>query len=267
MSGSDRYLLLERYGNNKQVAVFDIRLVGKKVTTKWGNKGTKLQKKTVMKKSHNEAMALFNDKRKQKLSDGYRIVKEEDKNGKVTQIPKQNSLSDALPISGKSIQNLNGANAHSANVKSFSFTFGQKQKQKQSQLASTNQKLAKIRQQLQELNTSDGTNPHQQHASQTLTDEEGSASSGPQRNGHVPKKAGKVKKSKNKRNRRRKNKRNGTNTESSVGSSMISGDEEQENRSKTANGYRHTNGHAGRSGGGGQAQFDEKERRKWIEAA
>jgi len=263
---TDRYLLLERYGNNKQTAVFDMRLIGKKVVTKCGNKGQKMQKKTITKKSNNEAMALFNDKRKQKLSDGYRIIKEEDRNGKVTQIPKNNSLSDALPISGKSIANPNGANqVHSGNVKSFSFTFGQKQKHKQSQLNSTNQKLAKIRQQLQDLNT-DGANPHRNHASQNLTDDDSSATPGPHRNGHAVKKVKKEKKKGQKRAGRRrknpKNRRKESHTESSVTSSMISVDEEQENRSKTANGYHRSNGHSAM-----EPEFDEEERRKWIAAA
>jgi len=215
-----------------------------------------MQKKTMKKRSNNEALSLFEDKRKQKISDGYRLVKEEGNNGKVSAMSKQNALSDALPLSGKSIANPNG---HTAAAKSFSFSFGQKQKQKQSQIASTNQKLAKIRQQLQDLNVSDGTNPHQ-HASQNLSDEDDSASSGPQRNGHAPKRQKAAKKAlrekKNGKKRRRKNKRNGANTESSAASSMISQDEEQENRSKTANGYHRSNG-----------AIDEGERQKWLAAA
>merc|ERR1712228_697733 len=164
--------------------------MGKKVTVKWGNKGSRLQKKTFLKKSSTEALAIFSDKRKQKLNDGYRIVREDPKSGNLPNPDPQNALSDALPISGKSIGNPNGIAAvpQTAPMKSFSFSFGQKQKsQNQHQMASTNQKLAKIRQQLQELNVQDGANPHKQphHASQNMTtDEEDSSTTGPKRNGN-----------------------------------------------------------------------------------
>ena len=94
---------------------------------------------------------MFSDKRKQKINDGYRIIKEQDKNNlndlQNNQQP-QNPLNRAIPLSGKSIPNPNVVN----NNKSFSFSFGQKQKnnrpQSYHQQQRDNAKLAEIRQHL-----------------------------------------------------------------------------------------------------------------------
>eukprot|EP00483_Globobulimina_turgida_P004675 UN04684 len=74
----ERFLLLERSGNGKSpTSVFEMRLNGKKVHIRHGNKGQKLAKRIYKKPSNSEASALFSDKRKQKINDGYRIIKED----------------------------------------------------------------------------------------------------------------------------------------------------------------------------------------------
>ena len=150
---AERYLLLERAGNNKaNTSVFEMRLNGKKIHTRFGNKGQKLSKKVFKKSTMSEAIALFSDKRKQKINDGYRIIKEQDKNN-LNDLQKnknkKNPLDQAIPLSGKSIPNPNANN----NNKSFSFTFGQKQKNKnKGQSQRDNAKLAEIRQHLAKMN-------------------------------------------------------------------------------------------------------------------
>ena len=156
----ERYLLLERSGNNKSnTSVFEMRLNGKKLHIRHGNKGQKLAKKCFKKSSISEAIALFSDKRKQKINDGYRIIKEQDKNN-LDNLNNKNKLNDALPLSGKSIPNPN----QSQNNKSFSFTFGQKQRNKNNNnnnQQSQNAKLAEIRQHLQKMNISNTNNNDQ----------------------------------------------------------------------------------------------------------
>ena len=155
---ADRYLLLERSGNNKaNTSVFEMRLNGKKLHTRFGSKGQKLSKKVYKKSTISEAIALFSDKRKQKINDGYRIIKEQDKNNlndlQNHQQPK-NPLNRAIPLSGKSIPNPNAKINNINNNKSFSFSFGQKQKNNrpqsyhQQQQQRDNAKLAEIRQHL-----------------------------------------------------------------------------------------------------------------------
>ena len=123
-NGFERYLLLERPGTNKSnTIVFEMRLNGKKLHIRHGNKGQKLQKNIIKKKSINEAIALFSDKRKQKITGGYRIIKEEDKNNLnnlKNHNDKTHNLHDALPLSGKSLINTNNNN-QPQNNKSFSF--------------------------------------------------------------------------------------------------------------------------------------------------
>ena len=170
----ERYLLLERNGNNKSnTSVFEMRLNRNKLHIRHGNKGQKLAKKVYKKSSVSEAIALFSDKRKQKINDGYRIIKEEDKNNLNNINQKTNNpLNDALPLSGKSIQNPNMNNNNNNNNinKSFSFTFGQKQRQKangqqaQSQPAPKQHKLEELRQQLQKIGMSNTNNLHSDDA-------------------------------------------------------------------------------------------------------
>eukprot|EP01084_Bolivina_argentea_P288631 495443_1 len=102
----DRFLLLERSGNGKaHTSVFEMRLNGKKLHVRHGNKGQKLQKKIYKKQSISDAMGLFNDKKKQKITAGYRIITEQNKNNKNNKNNNNTNSTPNLPISGKSIQN------------------------------------------------------------------------------------------------------------------------------------------------------------------
>merc|ERR1712130_887969 len=92
-------------------------------------------------------------------------IKETDKNNLNNIDSKQKAQNYVPPLSGKSISNPNIKQQQQTNVpnKSFSFTFGQKQKQQNNQCkmgTNPQQKLAKIRQQLHNLNIahSDSTN-------------------------------------------------------------------------------------------------------------
>eukprot|EP00484_Ammonia_sp_Unknown_P001159 CAMPEP_0197022378 /NCGR_PEP_ID=MMETSP1384-20130603/3289_1 /TAXON_ID=29189 /ORGANISM="Ammonia sp." /LENGTH=743 /DNA_ID=CAMNT_0042450421 /DNA_START=90 /DNA_END=2321 /DNA_ORIENTATION=+ len=262
---SERFVLLERTGtNNSNASVFEMRLNGKKLQIRHGNKGTKLAKKVIKKASVSDAIALFSDKRKQKINDGYHVV--DDKN-KASNGNPNHALNDAVPLSGKSIPNPNAnANANTnANAKSFSFSFSQKQKQKaslaQNLTPDQQHKLDEIRQHLQRMSVSNnaesddcysassgrlkhGSQPHQNRP------RKGNKANEPKQKLKPPPKAGKNKKAKkggkqdgknkknNQRNRPKNNRQKSYNTESSVASSMVSY-EEQENNSQTANGNGH----------------------------
>eukprot|EP01084_Bolivina_argentea_P144060 252860_1 len=246
MSGTafERYLLLERSGNGKSnTSVFEMRLHGKKLHIRHGNKGQKLAKKIYKKHSITEAMSLFSDKRKQKMKDGYRIIKEENKNKPKN---KQNaSLNAALPISGKSIVNPNANhrnNHHPQNA----------------------HKLAKIRQQLKQLNV---TNVPQQQAPHS--DEESAISQGRLKRGN-PLRQNKHRKGKQKHRFKQKHGRGGkkhnnkrqkhnrqrpqkakqspnpynADTESSASATPYDDDDDEENNSQIVNGNHHAmNGH------------------------